>query len=89
MDGEISQGRKYAFRHIFQDRASLDEVEDVYADFSTSIGQFVGYDVSRDMGGKNPYSWWETHGATCPPLKQLVMRLLSLWLLHPLLARGI
>jgi hypothetical protein len=27
MDHEISEGRKEAFRQLFQDRASLDEVE--------------------------------------------------------------
>ena len=64
MDGEISQGRKDAFRRIFQDRASLDEVEDGFADFSTGTGRFVGYDVIRDRGAKKPYSWWATHGAT-------------------------
>lgn len=31
----------------------------------------------RDRGAKNPYSWWETHGETSPPLQQLTMRLLS------------
>lgn len=35
MDGEISQGRKDAFRRVFQDRALLDEVEDAFAEFST------------------------------------------------------
>ena len=68
MDGEISQGRKDALRRIFQDRASLDEVEDALAEFSTSTSLFVGYDVIRDRGAKKPYFWWETHGATSPPL---------------------
>jgi len=36
MDGDISQGRKDALRWIFQDRASLDEVEDAFVDFSNS-----------------------------------------------------
>ena len=31
----------------------------------------------RDKGAKKPYSWWETHGATSPPLQELAMRLLS------------
>ena len=38
MDGEISHGRKYALRQIFQYRASLDEVEDAFAEFSTGTG---------------------------------------------------
>jgi len=54
MDGEISQGRKDALRRIFQERASLDEVEDAFADFSTGTGQFVGYDVIRDRGLRSP-----------------------------------
>ena len=62
MDGEISQRRKDALRRIFQERASLDEVEDAFVEFSISTGQFVGYDVIRDRGAKKPYSWWATHG---------------------------
>ena len=54
MDGEISQGRKYALRRIFQERASLDEVEDAFAEFSTGTGRFAGYDVIRDKGVKKP-----------------------------------
>ena len=45
MDGEISQGRK---------DASLDEVENAFADFSTGTGQFAGYDVIRDRGLRSP-----------------------------------
>eukprot|EP00253_Pinus_taeda_P020515 PITA_20515 len=45
-------------------------------EFSTDTGQFAGYDVVRDKGAKKPYSWWENHGATSPPLQQLAMRLL-------------
>eukprot|EP00253_Pinus_taeda_P002946 PITA_02946 len=77
MDGEISQGRKDAFRRVFQDRTLLDEVEDAFAEFSTGAGRFVGYDLIRDRGAKKPYSWWENHGATSPPLQQLAIRLLS------------
>ena len=77
MDGEISQGRKDAFRRVFQDRALLDEVEDAFAKFSTGTGRFAGYDVIRDRGAKKPYSWWENHGATSPPLQLLAMKLLS------------
>lgn len=77
MDGEISQGRKDAFRRVFQDRALLDEVEDAFAEFSIGIGRFAGYDVIRDRGAKKLYSWWANHGATSPPLQQLAMRLLS------------
>lgn len=51
MDGEISQGRKDALRQIFQDRASLDEVEDAFAEFSTNTMRFATYDVIRDREG--------------------------------------
>jgi len=54
MDGEISQGRKDALRRIFQERASLDEVEDAFADFSTGTRRFAGYDVIRDRGLRSP-----------------------------------
>eukprot|EP00253_Pinus_taeda_P032925 PITA_32925 len=77
MDGEISQGRKEAFRRIYQDSALLAEVEDAFAEFSTSSGRFGGYDVIRDRGAKKPYSWWANHRTTSPPLQQLAMRLLS------------
>eukprot|EP00253_Pinus_taeda_P035832 PITA_35832 len=77
INGEISQGRTNAMRKIFQDRAYLDEVEDVFAEFSTGTWRFAGYEVIRDRGAKKPYSWWETHGETSPPLQQLAMRLLS------------
>ena len=77
MDGEISQGRKEAFRRIFQDSALLAKVEDAFAEFSTGSGRFGGYDVIRDRGAKKAYSWWANHGATSPPLQQLAMRLLS------------
>ena len=77
MDGEISQGRKEAFRRIYQDSALLAEVEDAFTEFSIGTGRFGGYDVIRDRGLKKPYSWWANHGATSPPLQQLAMRLLS------------
>eukprot|EP00253_Pinus_taeda_P027241 PITA_27241 len=77
MDGEISQGRKDAFRRVFHDKALLDEVEDAFAEFSTGIGRFARYDVIRDRGAKKPYSWWENHEATSPSLQQLAMSLLS------------
>eukprot|EP00253_Pinus_taeda_P031535 PITA_31535 len=54
MDGEISQGRKDAFRRVFQDRASLDEVEDAFGEFSTGTGRFAGYDLIRDRGLRSP-----------------------------------
>ena len=38
MDGEISQGRREAFRRIYQDSALLAEVEDAFAEFSTRSG---------------------------------------------------
>jgi hypothetical protein len=68
MDGEISHGRKDAFRWIFQDRAYLDEVEEGFIEFSIGIGRFGGNDVLRDRGVKKPYAWWVTHGAICPLL---------------------
>eukprot|EP00253_Pinus_taeda_P028015 PITA_28015 len=77
MDGEISQGRKEAFKQIFQDSALLVEVEDAFAEFSIGSGRFGGYDVIRDRGAKKPYSWWANYEATSPPLQQLAMRLLS------------
>ena len=77
IDGEISQGRKDAFRRLFQDRAYLDEVEEGFIEFSTGTGRFGGYDVLKDRGAKKPYAWWVTHGETCPLLQQLAMRLLS------------
>eukprot|EP00253_Pinus_taeda_P025575 PITA_25575 len=77
MDAEISQGRKEAFRRIYQDSALLAEVEDAFAEFSTGTGRFGGYDVIRDRGLKKAYSWWANHGATSPPLQQLAMRILS------------
>eukprot|EP00253_Pinus_taeda_P002694 PITA_02694 len=77
MDGEISQGRKDAFRQVFQDRALLDEVEDAFAEFSIVTGQFGRYDAIRDRGPKKPYSWWANHGARSPPLQQLAMRLFA------------
>jgi hypothetical protein len=57
MDGEISQGRKDAFRRLFQDRAYLDEVEESFIEFSTGTERFGGYDVLRDRGAKKPYAW--------------------------------
>eukprot|EP00253_Pinus_taeda_P014580 PITA_14580 len=77
MDVEISQGRMDALRWIFHNRASLDEVENAFVEFSTGTGRFAGYDVIRDKGAKKPYSWWATHGATSPHLQQLAMRLIS------------
>jgi hypothetical protein len=77
MDGEISQERKDAFRQIYQDRASIDDVEDGFVEFSIGTRRFGGYDVLRDKGAKKPYAWWATHGATCPLLQQIAMRLLS------------
>jgi hypothetical protein len=77
MDHELSEGRKEACRQLYQDRASVDEVEAGFVEFSTASGRFSSYDVLRDRGTKKPYIWWETHGATCPPLQQLAMRILS------------
>ena len=50
MDGEILQGRKIAFRWLFQDRDLLDEVEEGFVEFSTATRRFGGYDVVGDMG---------------------------------------
>ena len=77
MDGEISQGRKIAFRRIYQDRALLNEIEAGFAEFSTGTKRFGGYDVIEDKGVKEAYLWWETHGAACPILQQLAFRVLS------------
>jgi hypothetical protein len=77
MDMEISEGRKIALRRLYQNRVSLDEVEEGFVEFSTAIGRFKGYNVIRDMWLKKPSSWWATLGATCTILQQLAMRLLS------------
>ena len=77
MDLEISNGRKLAFRRIFQDRASLQEVEEGFIEFSTGMGRFGGYDMLGDMGVKKAHGWWTSHGAGCPILQQLAMRILS------------
>jgi hypothetical protein len=68
MDHELSEGRKEAFRQIYQDRASFDEVEAGFIDFSTASRRFSSYDVLRDRGAKKPHAWWATHGVACPPL---------------------
>jgi hypothetical protein len=77
MDHELSEGRKEAFRRIYQDRASFDEVEAGFIDFSTANGRFSSYDVLRDRGAKKPHAWWATHGAAWPPLQEFAMRILS------------
>ena len=77
MDGEISQGRKVAFRRIYQDRALLNEIEAGFVEFSTGTKRFGGYDVLEDKGVKEAYLWWATHGAACPILQQLALRVLS------------
>ena len=77
MDHELSEGRKEAFRRIYQDRASFDEVEAGFIDFSTADERFSSYDVLRDRGATKPGAWWATHGETCPPLQELSMRILS------------
>ena len=46
-------------------------------EFSIGIGRFGGYDLRGDKGVKKPYGWWETHGAPCPILQQLAIRVLS------------
>ena len=30
-----------------------------------------------EIGGKKPYAWWETHGATSPILQKLALRVIS------------
>jgi hypothetical protein len=53
-------------------------VEEGFIEFSTGTYRFSSYDVLKDRGTKNPYAWWETHGATCPLLQQLsMMRIFS------------
>jgi len=54
IDGEISHGRKMAFRQLYPDRALLDEVEEGFAEFSTASGRFGGYDVVGDRALRNP-----------------------------------
>ena len=66
MDGEISQGRKIAFRRLFQDRDLLDEVEAGFVEFSCATGRFGGYDVVGYRVVKKPYNWWATHGGNMP-----------------------
>jgi hypothetical protein len=46
--------RKDAFRRIYRDRASLDEVEGGFVEFSTSTERFGGYDVLKDKGLRSP-----------------------------------
>ena len=77
MDGEISQGRNIAFRRLLQDRDILYEVEEGFVEFSIASGRFGGYNVAKDRGVNKPYAWWETHGATCPILQKLAMRVIS------------
>ena len=52
-------------------------MEEGFLEFSNGTRRFGGYDVLIYKGAKKPYAWWETHGATCPLLQQLTMRLLS------------
>ena len=56
MDGEISQGRKIAFRRLFQDRDLLDEVEEGFVEFFTATGRFGDYYMVGDMGVNQPYN---------------------------------
>lgn len=73
IDGEISRRRKDAFRRIYPNKAYLVEVEGFIDVF---IERCRSYDMMRDKGVKEPYAWWETHGAACSLLQQLAMRLL-------------
>lgn len=41
-------------------------MKDAFAEFSTGTSRFAGYDVIRDSGAKQPYSWWATHGGNKP-----------------------
>ena len=66
-----------ACRRLYQDRDSLDEVEEGFVEFSIATGRFGGYDVVGNRGVKNPYNWWATHGATCPLLQKLALRIIS------------
>jgi hypothetical protein len=77
MDHKLLEGRKEAFRWLYHDRASFDEVEVGFINFSTASRRFSSYDVLRDRGAKKPHAWWESHGAACPPLHELAMRILS------------
>ena len=50
MDGEISQGRKTTFRRLLHDRDMIEEVEEGFAEFSTTTGKFGGNELLRDKG---------------------------------------
>ena len=52
-------------------------MEEDFVEFSTGTRRFGGYDVLGDRGVKGAYAWWETHGAACPILQQLALRVLS------------
>ena len=56
LDGEISLGRKIAFRRLFQDEDLLDEVEEGFVEFSIATRRFGGYDMVGDRGFKKPYN---------------------------------
>ena len=74
MDREISQGRKVAFRRIYHDSISLQEVEKGFIKFSNRTERFGGYDVLGDRGVKRPHGCRETHGESYSILQQLAMR---------------
>ena len=52
-------------------------MEESFVEFSTSTGRFESYDVLRDKRTVNHYAWWATHGATCPILQKLALRIIS------------
>ena len=52
-------------------------MDEGFVEFSTATGKFGGYDVVRGKGVKKPYNWWATHGATCPILQKLALRIIS------------
>ena len=88
MDGEISQGRKVAFRSIYQDKALLNEIEVGFTEFSTGTKRFGGYDVLED-GGQRGLSMVDNPWGNMPYSTIVNPSWSFLRLLHPLVARGI
>jgi hypothetical protein len=66
MNIEISKGRKIALSQIYQDRATLDEVDEGFIDFSTSTERFRGYDGVRGKEFMQPYTWSENKRQSKP-----------------------
>jgi hypothetical protein len=54
MDHELLEGRNEAFRWLYQDRASFDEVEASFIDFSIASERFYSYECSETRGLRSP-----------------------------------